>query len=329
MPEEALRLNSQIDDHSELIKELAQRYLYLLKKKSETEFEPTTTNESNKETLQDMGFKKIVLTAPEITIEKVIEKVIKAYDCSDLNQREALQKSIESDLQNLDPNPDDEEEEDENSQQQQQQQTEKSTNDKVEDKEKNTETLDELEKVYFSSATKGDQNLPTLEEVMVGMMQNTIPGEKRKIPHITELSVLLSKGMFPKGVFNDDDEKLDRLSKHFVMMFPTAKLQVLEDVKTNEFYRFFKEFESDCKAILKRVENDHIFDDACATEDTLQNEFMLFIYNNHEMFKMAKRIIDFVIAKQEFGATGTEIKVSFLNKFGCFCFPLFVVIFLE
>lgn len=286
MPEEALRLNPQIDDHSELIKELAERYLYLLKKKSENEFEAITNKTSSLS--QQNNKKKFTLIPSEITIEGVIEKVIKAYDCGDTNQKEALQKSIEADLQNLDTNSYDEEEDEE-------QITEQTKNEDVLTEERATS---EMEKVnFFSNTLMDNKNLPSLEEIKCGMMQNTIAGQKRKIPHITELSVLLSKGMFPKGVFDDDDEKLDRLSKHFVMLLPIAKLQLCEDVESNEFYCYFKEeFKKNCKLVLERIQNEHILLNKC-------------VFDENEVNEEAKKLIHFINSKKEFGATANDIKV--------------------
>lgn len=307
MPEEALRLNPQINDHTELIKELAERYLYLLKKKNENEFEQdqTDTNEPTTETSQEnteTTFKRIVLKAPEITIEGVIEKVIKAYDCNDLNQREALQKSIEADLQNLDANDEDEDDE--------QVETTKKDTKKPGNENENERNFDDITgKVNFFPTTMDSQTLPSLEEIISGMLERTIPGEKRKIPHISELSILLSKGMFPKGVFDDDDDRLERLSKHFVMLLPIGKLQVLENVHENEFYSYFKnDFERRCKTILEKIKKEFILEDQCPSEALIEIDLMQ-EFNSEEVLYKAKSLISFIASKFEFGATAAEIKV--------------------
>lgn len=299
MPEEALRLNPQIEDHSDLIKELAERYLYLLKKKSEKEcVQQEKPTNGNQQIINEINFTNPTALPLEMTIEKVIEKVIKAYDCNDTNQREALQKSIEVDLQNLETNPDDEDEDEEKNQ-------------STKHTKLNTNEGKVLNNPIFKSnlfASVENQNLPTLEEIMTGMLQRTIPGEKRKIPHITELSVLLSTGMFPKDVFNDDDETLDRFSKHFVLTFPTAKLQILGDINRNKFYRYFITYKDVCRKVLERIKYENVLQDDCASFDTLQVEFMQ-QYNNWKLFEQLKELIDFIILKKEFGATATEIVV--------------------
>lgn len=310
IPEEALRLNPQIEDHSELIKELAQRYLHLLKKKRvENDFE-TENVKGYTEQLQKSEERTIQRTVPndaEITIEKVIEKVIKAYDCSDVKQRQALQKSIEADLQNLDTNPDDDDEEEESSNSE----PLLSTAAGRFDREKNTlNAADSSKSTEKTSLFSTNENpfLPTLEEVMVGMMQSTVVGEKRKIPHITELSVLLSKGMFPEGTFDDDDERLDRLSKHFVMTFPTAKMHLLEDIEQNQFYEYFKNFAEDCIAVVDFIRNDHIVDNICSSEELIQEELEQ-RNNSQELLRWTRNIINFIDSKKDLGATIQEIKV--------------------
>lgn len=306
MPEEVLRLNPQIEDHTELIKELAQRYLYLLKKRNETDFV-----QEQKQAIQEKNFAKMILPSTEITIEKVIAKVIKAYDCNDLNQREALQKSIEADLQNLDNSVDNNDDDDDEQRRINIQQIGNVNEEK--------ETFDDSIKVSLFDNNMENQNLPTLEEIMSGMMSNSVSGEKRRIPHITELSVLLSKGMFPKGVFNDDDDKLDNLNKHFVMIFPTAKLQITGCVEETKFYQYFQNYATVCRNVLKRIENDSVLIDDCISEDALQNDN--FRKENSLLFD---GLIDFVDSKQEIGATTLEIK----ERFGCDVELLEVLLFL-
>lgn len=298
IPEEALHLNPQIDDHSELVQELAQRYLYLLKKKSvESEYETSTEQSEN---LNKVEAQRVVSSFPQITIEEVIEKVIKAHDCSDANQRQALQKSIETDLQHLDTNPDDEEEEDEVTLLKQEHVLLNSSEKKEQEA---VSACDSSKSVLFP--TNEDQSLPTLEDIITGMMQDTVVGEKRKIPHITELSVLLSKGMFPEGVFDDDDEKLDRLSKHFVVTFPTAKMQVLENVEENQCYQYFKNFTESCKTYVDFIRNDHNIDDSAEFIQKLD------VQVDSELYVFTREIINFVSCKQNLGATAAEIKVLF------------------
>lgn len=304
IPEEALRLNPQIEDHSELIKELAQRYLHLLKKKRvENDFEMENVKRYTEQLqkTEERTVQRTVENDAEITIEKVIEKVIKAYDCNDVKQRQALQKSIEADLQNLDTNPDEDEEDEEAVKSEQFLSTASGRCDRE-------KTADGPIPAAALFATSENQFLPTLEEVMVGMMQSTVSGEKRKIPHITELSVLLSKGMFPEGTFDDDDERLDRLSKHFVMTFPTAKMHLLEDIEQNQFYEYFKNFAEDCVAVVDFIRNDHIVDNICASEETILEELEEHS-NSRELLRWTKKIINFISSKQDLGATVQEIKV--------------------
>lgn len=306
IPDEALRLNPQIEDHSELIKELAERYLYLLKKKNENEFtsEATTQESTTGENTTEI---KAAPPAPEITIDKVIEKVIRAYDCSDAKQRQALQKSIEADLQNLENNPDDEDEEEEAG-------ADETNAAAAPEQPGNRNVANEgAEKPSFFSANAESQGLPSLEEIMEGMMRDSVPGEKRKIPHITELSVLLSKGMFPEGAFDDDDDKLDRLSKHFIMMFPTSKMRVLEDVERNEFYQYFTNFSENCRQVMDRIRNDHVIDDVEVSEASVQKEFTDHC-DGQDKLKLMRKLILFVSTKQDLGATAAQIRVSTLIR---------------
>lgn len=63
---------------------------------------------------------------------------------------------------------------------------------------------------------------------------------KRIVPYITDLSVLLSQGLFPDNEFNDEEEWLTRLQSHFKMKLPKPKLSFENDISDNELYRYFQ-----------------------------------------------------------------------------------------
>lgn len=286
--EETLRLNPQIEDHSELIKVLAERYILLLKKKrAERTREASKKREDEK--VIDKKNKRDVL---EATIEGVIEKMIRAYDCGDDEQRQALQKSIDVDLQNLEGSPEEEEEE--------------QTTTEPTEKEKQT-TAFEPEDAPQVFSTNDNQNLPSLEEIMEGMMEGSIPGEKRKVPHITELAVLLSKGMFAEGEVEEDEELLDRLSKHFVMVLPKLKIQMPQDVKQKEFSRWVENIKEKSRMVIEHIKNDNVFDNLTPSESVIE-EFL-----DKDAARLMNKLVSFIRCKQEFGATADEIK----DQFGC------------
>lgn len=62
----------------------------------------------------------------------------------------------------------------------------------------------------------------------------------RRVPYITDLSILLSQGLFPETKFNDDEEWLGRLHSHFKVNLPIPKLSFEEDMSSNTLYKYFQ-----------------------------------------------------------------------------------------
>lgn len=75
-------------------------------------------------------------------------------------------------------------------------------------------------------AQEGD--FPSIEEIKEGMMAEVGCGDDRKIPHITDLIMLLNEGRFPEL---DTDSDIEKLKEHFVMQFPKLDQFVIEDLE--------------------------------------------------------------------------------------------------
>lgn len=82
--------------------------------------------------------------------------------------------------------------------------------------------------------------IPSLPEIKETMMDPT-ENPRRRIPYITDLSILLSQGLFPEPEFNNEEEWLSRLNSHFKVKLPKPKLSIQEDVDSNSLYKYFQE----------------------------------------------------------------------------------------
>lgn len=77
---------------------------------------------------------------------------------------------------------------------------------------------------------------------------------KRQVPYITDLSVLLSRGLFPETQFNDNEEWLSRLHSHFKVKLPKPKLSFEEDISSNSLYNYFQKDHVDVASqLLARI----------------------------------------------------------------------------
>lgn len=264
IPKQTLVLNPDIDDHTELINELALRYQYFLTKKFniEADQDAPPLSEAGPSLLSEPGSppssegdppdkkRKVKPLEPPhhkktcVTIEDIIQKVIKAYDCKDKNEKLQLEMAIQNDMQVMQNESNFDYDEDiENDANDLEKQSSNINSDTVEpqldndsDDDRNSDVCSIADSERFFNCDESEE-MPTLNEIKAGMM-DSCENTTRKVPHITELYLLLSKGLFRESAqFDDEDEWLDQLNKHFVTVVPQSSFLVGENLKENAFYR--------------------------------------------------------------------------------------------
>nr|XP_008195802.1 PREDICTED: uncharacterized protein LOC100142360 isoform X1 [Tribolium castaneum] len=152
-----------------------------------------------------------------------------------------------------------------------------------------------------------DGDFPSIEEIKEGMMAE-VDAEKRKIPHITDLIMLLNEGRFPEL---DTDNDIEKLKEHFVMQYPKLDQFVIEDLEK------MKQDET----TVKITNREKIETFAKMTENVVRPPQMDLIIKylddvsgTGDDIKIVENLIDFIKEKKELGVSGRELKQYFTNK---------------
>ncbi|XP_044265440.1 uncharacterized protein LOC123011855 isoform X2 [Tribolium madens] len=351
IPEMGIILNPEIEDHSEVIDELAKRFhLYLdkiyEKKNAGRNFEVTRESVNEVEDCEKIKNKvrQLIFRVPyllEGELEMYFKKMLDSNSNLEINNYIYLMivnlkkftegRNTTDDLRNFVANIEEESEEKllKNLSKvvfviqtihQQQVETnlgsfeawESDIWDEVRSKNDESNSLIKSPKNYASGmevcikrAQAGD--FPSIDEIKEGMMVE-IDGENRKIPHITDLIMLLNEGRFPEL---DTDNDIEKMKEHFVMQYPKLDQFVIEDLEKMKQHEVTLKITNCTKieTITKMTENV-----IKPPQMDLLIKYLIDVNGSEDDIKIVENLIDFVKEKKELGVSGPELKQNFLNK---------------
>jgi hypothetical protein len=158
-------------------------------------------------------------------------------------------------------------------------------------------------------AQEGD--FPSLEEIKEGMMAEGEDPEDRRIPHITDLIMLLNEGRFPE--LDTDNETIEKMKEHFVIQYPKLQQFIIEDLEELKSHEVTRKVTDSSKIdtvkratqnLIKQPQLDQIItfiEDLNGTEDDIQ---------------ITENLIDFIKDKKELGVAARDLKARFANRVG-------------
>lgn len=193
IPDHVLLLNNELQDHSRLIEEMAKRYHYTLNRRDI--LVPTVVFKEH----EQPKIKTKPKSNPKITIDAIIEKVIKAHDSQDIDEQLKLEMDIQNDLKSLDVEEDLEDE------------------DKGKPEKEEVTPMEMIEEE--PKPEKDETTTLSVEEIREELLTPSDQGS-RKIPYIGDLYFSLDR-LYPRSEgFLDNDEWYEELNRHFITVFP-------------------------------------------------------------------------------------------------------------
>ncbi|CAG9861769.1 unnamed protein product [Phyllotreta striolata] len=169
----------------------------------------------------------------------------------------------------------------------------------------------EVAKAIDGAVHKPWARIPTIEEIKEGMLKANIDDENRSIPHITELSDLLSKNIADSKM---DAERLVRLKGHFINEFVSLEKIIVDDydgLQTNEIVRRV-ECPDRNRSLWSKIERDVIVDGFIA--EKCYEESVRGSGGGDEDVELATNIIEFAAGKESIGATARELQEAFSQR---------------
>ncbi|KAK5648994.1 hypothetical protein RI129_003886 [Pyrocoelia pectoralis] len=149
----------------------------------------------------------------------------------------------------------------------------------------------------------------SIEQIMKEMVADCLP-EERKVPNPINLSRLLVTGLFPE--LDDDEERLERLHQHFLIVCPDTNL-ILDNFENNEELSYLHlEHPLVCKRLLRKVQKDIILSDALPLNNEIKARLESVGCSEQDKL-VVDSLIDFISKKHVLGATVKELKKHFSN----------------
>nr|CAI5861266.1 unnamed protein product [Callosobruchus analis] len=315
IPENTVILNPDIKDHSALVNEIAVRYQIKIKRMVQEKSEPDPEEEEEEEidrqsthTDNDYECTQIKPAATQSKLKPAFDEAPEAsldIDMEANNDTIDKLKSWVSDCMKVErrsPSPEfmvDDRQLKANSPR---------TNDnELGDENKKQETIS-VEEKREERSIKLDY-VPTLDEIKEELMKVTPPDQERRIPHITELNDLLSRDNFNENKITD--EELAELKKHFVAQYSALENVILDDFEQLYDSPALKFIEDQAKnhTIWKKVKDDLFAKDLGSIPNV--NKAIEILGGSVEDMDISHEIVEFIISKGVFGATGPEIQRVF------------------
>ncbi|CAH1963347.1 unnamed protein product [Acanthoscelides obtectus] len=314
IPESTVILNPDIEDHSDVVNEIAVRYQWKIKRMVQEKAEPdpdedeidqqSTHTDSDYQFSQTQYAKSQSKTitiieddmdVPETSLDGDIDTIdrLKVWvsDCMKVERRSPSPEFFvdEGESERKSPATDDQDQEGRHPDR------EISVGG-----EKRYEKSDKIFKFDY---------VPSLKEIEEELMKVTPPDEERRIPYITDLAHLLNRDNFSESKMSDDD--LDKLKQHFVTQFSSLENLILDDIEQLYDSPTLKFIEDHAKNhnIWKKVQSDLIFKDVGLIPDV--DEVVQMACGGVEDMDISNQIVAYVLSKGVFGATGPELQATF------------------
>ncbi|XP_056639937.1 general transcription factor 3C polypeptide 1 [Diorhabda sublineata] len=157
---------------------------------------------------------------------------------------------------------------------------------------------------------KQSKQIPSLEEIKAGMLELNTNNEERTIPYITELSDLLKEN------FSELKTNVNvlALKEHFITQYATLNRILYEDYEyiKNHYMIKFIEDRTQNKKLWDRIESDIFIKDFLLMpnfEDLMREDNA-----TDEDILLANEIIQFAASKTLLGASAQELKDNFLHR---------------
>ncbi|XP_063918803.1 uncharacterized protein LOC135134119 isoform X2 [Zophobas morio] len=159
----------------------------------------------------------------------------------------------------------------------------------------------------IKQAQEGD--FPSLEEIKEGIMSEVANSEERKIPHITDLIMLLNEDRFPH--LDTDVETIERMKDHFVMQYPKLEEFVVEDLEQMMELDVIQKLTDDSIVEVVKQKTDNIVG-PCQLDRVIK--YIRSRGGSEDDVKVVEDMVNFIREKKEFGTSGRELKINFEHK---------------
>ncbi|KAL1502835.1 hypothetical protein ABEB36_007921 [Hypothenemus hampei] len=287
IPDHHLILNPNIEDHSEVIDELAKRYYAKLK----SEQKPV----ASKLKIDDEDVEMVELESSDVLPAEAIEpeEIIRLDDDEPLdlsltnkatidNLKHWLTDCIDSERVRS-PSPE-------------------VLNPEIK-KELNREPVEEQIQDEIVCSVK-ENSLLTLEEIKAGMLCSSVDLEKRSVPYISDLTKLLAMNF---GDHNESDERAhDLFKKHFVQEYPCLETITLDKTEILKEVLMRK---SSNKLLLEKLEREPFVGPA-TDFSKIESEIVKKTGDSQDSY-VAQDILNFIHQKGFQGATSVDLKGHF------------------